>query len=137
MKPLVIDACLALGFILPDEQEKAALLGLSRLEGGQDTYVPGHWVVEVSNGILMAERRKRLSQSQAITARQLIAALPVQVDELSPLRSMADVSALARQFGLTSYDAAYLELAIRLDAELATTDRALIKAAKKVGVSTL
>jgi predicted nucleic acid-binding protein len=137
MKRLVIDACLALGFILPDEQEKVALLGLSRLEGGQDTHVPSHWVVEVTNGILMAERRKRLTQSQAIIARQLIAALPVQMDELSPLRSMSDVSALARQFGLTSYDAAYLELAIRLDAELATTDRALIKAAKKVGVSTL
>jgi predicted nucleic acid-binding protein len=61
--------------------------------------------------------------------------LPVITDEETARRSGSDTIALARQYGLTIYDAAYLELAMRRGASLATTDRDLTKAAKAAGVS--
>lgn len=134
MSLLVIDACLALGFVLPDEQEAAAMAVLAKLEADVPAVVPAHWVVEVTNGILMAERRGRLTQAQSAAALQLLTALPIETDIETGSRMTGDVMALARQFKLTAYDAAYLELAMRLGAELGTTDRDLVKAAKKVGV---
>lgn len=134
MSLLVVDACLALGFVLPDEQEAAAMAVLAKLEADIPAVVPAHWIVEVTNGILMAERRGRLTQAQAAAALQLLTALPIETDLETGSRMTGDVMALARQFKLTAYDAAYLELAMRLGAELGTTDRALVRAAKKVGV---
>jgi len=134
MKPLVIDACLALGFILPDEQERTALKVLAQMEAEAAVVVPAHWIAEVTNGILMAERHQRLTQSQAAQALQLVSALPVEEDPQTRSRITRDGYAVARQFSLTTYDAAYLELAMRLGARLGTTDKALRRAAKKVGV---
>lgn len=134
MKALVIDACLALGFVLPDEQEPLANKVMARMEKGAPTVVPAHWMAEVTNGIVMAERRDRLTQSQTTVALQLVASLPVEVDSKAATKVGGDVAALARQFRLTAYDAAYLELAMRAGADLATSDKALRRAAQKVGV---
>lgn len=137
MKALVIDGSTALGFLLRDERGVAPLQALDAIEGGVATYVPAHWRVEVANGLIMAERRRRASQADITEALALVAALPVEVDDETGERAMSSTAALARQYGLTIYDAAYLELAMRHGATLATTDKALAKAATSAGVPIL
>jgi predicted nucleic acid-binding protein len=83
----------------------------------------------------MAERRKRASQADITEALNLVAALPVIEDDQTARRVGSDATALARQYGLTIYDACYLELAMRRGAALATSDHALAKAAKAAGVA--
>lgn len=137
MNALVIDGSITLGFLLKDEQEAIALKALHALEKGMKIFVPAHWGVEVANGLIMAERRKRASQADITEALGLVAALPVASDEETTRRACSDTAALARQYGLTIYDAAYLELAMRCGATLATTDKALVAAAKTAGVPIL
>lgn len=135
MKALVIDGSTALGFVLKDEHAPAALKALAVIETGRPTFVPSHWCVEVANGLIMAERRKRASQAAITEALYLVDALPVIVDDETAPRAGSDTAALARQYGLTIYDAAYLELAMRRGAALATSDPDLAKAAKAAGVT--
>lgn len=101
------------------------------------TYVPSHWQLEIANGILMAERRNRISRTEAAEAFDIARTLPVITDDLTVARSGRETAALARQYGLTIYDAAYLELAMRQGSGLATLDKALSKAAASAGVTLL
>jgi predicted nucleic acid-binding protein len=82
----------------------------------------------------MGERRKRSTQAKAAKWLRLLAALPIAVDTQTPGLAFAPILALARSHGLTAYDAAYLELAVRLGLPLAARDRRLEKAAQEVGV---
>ena len=134
MNALVIDSSIALGFVLKDEQEPRALRAREFIKQGVPTFVPAHWCVEVANGLVMAERRKRATQADTTESLNLVAALPVIVDD-ETARRVGDTAALARQYGLTVYDAVYLELAMRKGAALATSDTALAKAAKAAGVA--
>ena len=68
---------------------------------------------------------------------ELIASLPLEVDHETVPRALREILALARSEGLTTYDASYLELAMRRGLPLATKDAALARAAKRLGVSTL
>jgi len=135
VKSLVIDASTTLGFLMKDEREAHALKALATVESGVPTHVPAHWCVEVANGLIMAERRKRASQADITEALNLVRELPVKTDDETGQRLGGATAALARQYNLTIYDAAYLELAMRYGAALATSDAALIKAAKSAGVA--
>jgi predicted nucleic acid-binding protein len=135
VKALVIDASSTIAFVLKDEQAPEALKTLEAVESGIPTFVPAHWSVEVANGLISAERHKRASQADITEALNLVAALPVIADDETAQRVGSDTAALARQYGLTIYDAAYLELAMRRGAALSTSDRALIRAAKASGVA--
>jgi predicted nucleic acid-binding protein len=135
MKALVIDGSTALGFLMSDEQAPSALDALDALERGVPTFVPAHWPLEVANGLLMAERRKRATQADVAEALHVLLSLPIDIDRETSRHIAGEISALARQYGLTVYDAAYLELAMRLGARLATSDTALAKAARKAGVA--
>ena len=135
MDPLVIDASTTMGFLLRDEQPELAMKVLSAIEKGAELHVPAHWAVEVANGLLMAERRERASQADVMEAHELLSQLGAIIDDQTTERAGRDSLALARQYGLTIYDAAYLELAIRLKAGLATNDKALAKAAIVAGVA--
>ena len=134
MKALVIDGSTALGFLMSDEHAPGAMAALDALERGVPTFVPAHWPLEVANGLLMAERRKRASQADVTEALHVVLALPIEIDRDTTRHVAGETAGLARQYGLTIYDAAYLELAMRLGATLATSDAALAKAAKKAGV---
>ena len=137
MRALVIDGSAALGFLMPDEQAPGALAALDALDDGVPAYVPAHWRIEVANGLLTAERRKRISQAAASEALQALFSLPIEIDEETARHVAGAIIGLARQYRLTVYDAAYLELAMRRGATLATGDAALAKAAKAAGVPTL
>ena len=79
--------------------------------------------------LFQAERRKRITTEKVNQALQVLSQLPIEVDYL-PVGNMGHVMLLCRKHNLTSYDATYLELAIRKNASLATQDKKLRRAAK-------
>jgi predicted nucleic acid-binding protein len=137
MDALVIDASATLGFLLKDERDDLSLRALAAIRRGTTTVAPAHWPLEVANALLANERQKRISPVEVAELLQLFQALPLTLDDEAGRQAGGPTYALARQYGLTIYDAAYLELAMRRRATLATTDRELLKAAKAAGVAVL
>jgi predicted nucleic acid-binding protein len=125
----VIDPSVALAWLLPDETNARAAAVRAAVENGADAWVPVHWRLEIANGLLMAERRGRITQDQVAQALSLVNGLPFEEDAQTAEQIPARTLALARKHGLTIYDAAYLELAQRRGAILATFDGLLLKAA--------
>jgi predicted nucleic acid-binding protein len=130
---VVADACFAGAWLLPDEQSRNAERLLREiLRGDRELCVPSLWTYEVTNLLVSAERRKRIGSEQVTEALRLVAALPRQVfDHESPL-SRQRTAVLARRCALSVYDAAYLELADRLQCGLETLDSKLRRAAKQM-----
>lgn len=129
----VLDASIALSWCFDDEASPYTWPLLERLEA-ETAYVPSLWALEMSNILILAERRKRISYAHVILSLELISNLSIQVDEETSYRAFHETSQLAYKEKLTSYDASYLELALRLGIPLATKDKALAKIAKKLGV---
>lgn len=126
MTSFVLDASVTLNWCLGEEPHPAAEAATGRLRDASAA-VPALWWFEVGNGLIMAERRKRLSEEQSVRFLGLLAVLPIEVDR-SP--SQIAVLTLARRHKLTVYDAAYLELSQRLAVPLATLDADLRSAAR-------
>jgi predicted nucleic acid-binding protein len=131
---LVIDSSAALSWCFEDEAspESDALFEQVRDQGA---VVPGLWHLEVANVLLQAERRGRIAPGDVTMRLELIAELPITTDNETTARAWREILALARAEGLTTYDATYLELAIRRGLPLQTKDAALITAAKRSGVA--
>jgi predicted nucleic acid-binding protein len=130
----VLDASLALQWFLEDETDRNYGLGILKDLSEKHALVPILWFYEVGNGLLMANRRKRISVEQIDGFLSRLNVLPIEAAQ----QSTADVlglPALARAYGLTNYDAAYLALSQQLNLPLATADSALRKAAVSAGVS--
>jgi predicted nucleic acid-binding protein len=131
---IVVDASVALAWCFEDEKHAAALDALDAIAASRGT-VPWHWWLEVSNGLLVARRRRRLRREPAEILAAL-AALPLRVDTDALFAGAGNsVPALAETHGLSSYDAAYLELALRAGLPLATLDADLAHAARVAGVA--
>ena len=131
---LVLDSSVILAWVLDDEQPLGPEL-LRRLSTTEVAAVPVHWILEVTNGLRMAVRRRRLAPGDPRRILDRISNQPIQVDTETVVRAWRETPILADDHGLTTYDAAYLELAIRLDAPLATLDQDLASAARKAGVT--
>ncbi len=136
MSGLVLDCSVAVAWCFEDEAspETDAILERVRDEGA---LVPALWHLELGNVLVQAERRERLSAADTTTRLELIADLPIATDDETPTRALREILTLARAEGLTTYDAAYLELAMRKGLPLATKDRTLRDAAKRAGVASL
>ncbi|MCS6937867.1 MAG: type II toxin-antitoxin system VapC family toxin [Roseiflexaceae bacterium] len=130
----VLDASVALAWCFEDESSDLADLALDRL-AQTSALVPAIWSLEIGNALLGAERRGRLSQAESSRFLTLIRALPIEIEAVSAPRMLNDVVTLAREQGLSTYDAAYLETAMRNGLPLATLDTALWRAAERCGVS--
>lgn len=132
----VVDASVALSWCFKDEATAATdkLVLNVRREGA---IVPSHWLLEVLNALLVAERRGRIGRSDAAAHIRTIEELGVGVDDETGVRATRETLALARTEQLSVYDAAYLELALRRGIPLATIDRELAKAAKRASVTVL
>ena len=131
--PFVVDASLALAWHFEDEVSEYADRVLERLREDR-TVVPSIWPVEVANGLVVAERRGRLSAARVARAVELLQELPIFVYELGAQLALGPVLDLARSHGLSAYDASYLELAMREGLPLATQDDDLREAAARAGV---
>jgi predicted nucleic acid-binding protein len=130
---VVIDASVALAWVFGDEHHDAAWQIVDRLREGP-AWVPSHFHLEVGNGLLSGLRRGRLTPDQTRTAVVALGALPIEVDLETSSRAFSETWPLAARHGLTTYDAAYLELAIRRGLPLATLDERLVSAARAEGV---
>ena len=98
MRALVMDGLAALGFLMTDEQAPAARRAIEAMERGTPTVVPSHWPLEVANGLLMAERRKRITRADAAEAIDVLGQLPIDTDAETGRRAWAEASGLARQY---------------------------------------
>lgn len=132
----VVDASVVMSWCFADEADAYADEVLDRL-AQDEALVPSIWPLEIGNVLLVAERRKRLGEADSARFLALLAELPIVVEPEPPQRMLREIFALARGLDLSTYDAAYLDLAMRLGLPLATNDAALRKAAKKVRVPLL
>jgi predicted nucleic acid-binding protein len=96
--------------------------------------VPALWPLEVANALVMGEGRGRATSADAAAWVNLLTGLPIRVEASTAGHVMGAVLDLARASGLTVYDAAYLELAMRRGLPLATLDGRLQAASRAVGV---
>ncbi len=136
MTGFVIDCSVAVTWCFEDEATPASDGLLDRL-GEESVAAPAIWPLELGNVLVMAERRGRINATQIAEFVALLQELPVAIDEETPRRALDEVLALARAEGLTTYDASYLELAMRLGVPLATQDKELREAAEKLGTPVL
>ena len=133
MTGCVIDASAVLAWCFEDEggPETDALIEKVAAEGAA---APGMWSLEIANGLVMGERRGRIRAAESAAFVAMIEELPIVGDQGTGARALHETISLARAHRLTAYDAAYLELAMRLGLPLATGDRSLRAAAERVGV---
>ena len=129
----VLDTSVTMAWLFEDEATRTTEAILDRLKS-EEALVPTLWTYEVGNVLLMAERRKRITEAQGRRLTRLLESLPIRITDpqLNSLWSNAVV--VAREHGLSVYDGTYLDLAMREGIALATRDKALRKAAKKLGI---
>jgi predicted nucleic acid-binding protein len=130
---LVLDASIAASWAFEDERDDVAARVMQRVRAGV-ACAPSVWWFEIRNSLLMGERRGRIPRPMVVAFLRELAQLPIDLDHAPVETVLLD---LARRHRLTVYDAAYLELATRLGAPLATLDRALADAAAAAGVDVL
>ena len=129
--PLVLDASVAMCWAMRDERDPLATAAAARAIS-DDVLVPALWWFELRNSLVVAERRSRIAVAETAMFLANLDAFAITIDRTPDNNS---VLRLARERRLTVYDAAYLELAIREGAVLATLDTALMRAARAEGVS--
>jgi predicted nucleic acid-binding protein len=129
-----VDASTALAWCFPDESSDYADAVLVALEG-KTILVPSIWPLEIANAVLVGERTKRLRQPEIQRFTALLEGLWLVQDSQTVAEQIGNVVPLAREYGLSAYDAAYLELSIRYEAPIATLDSKLQNAARNARVS--
>ena len=133
----VLDSSVALTWFFQDQASAETDAILQKLGAGSRCTVAQHWKLEVTNVLLGAEHAKKKSPAESTQFLSLLEKLTIEVDSETARLAASGTLALARKHRLTSYDAAYLELATRRGLPLATLDSDLRKAAKAEGVPIL
>jgi predicted nucleic acid-binding protein len=133
---LVLDASLALSWYFEDERTPAIDAVLDEVVASS-AVVPLLWRMEVANGLQMAIRRKRIDRNFRDHAIRQLSLLPIAVDPETDTYVWTATLGLSDRFGLTIYDAAYLELAQRRNLPLASIDKALSTAGERLGLAIL
>ncbi len=129
----VLDGSVTLVWGFTDENDDYAAAILDKMPDLQ-AYVPNLWPLEVANALLVGERRGRTTPADSAHFLAILGTFPIAVDDETVARAWVETMHLARAHRLSSYDASYLELAMRLGLPLATLDDKLKTAAKAVGV---
>jgi predicted nucleic acid-binding protein len=132
----VVDSSIILTWCFEDEATPATEAMLVRLTD-DGAWAPSLWPLEVLNVLLMAQRRGRLTLKARQDRLALLCSLPITLDTETAEQAWTITNLLAERHGLTLYDAAYLELAKRLNLPLATLDADLRTAANALGVPLL
>ncbi|WP_295849503.1 type II toxin-antitoxin system VapC family toxin [uncultured Xylophilus sp.] len=138
MKPIVIDASAVAPWVLPDEATPVSeQLYADVMTSSRQFFAPHLWLWETSNILLSAFKRRRVTQDELDAGLALIDACPVEFDAPPNLHYRAQTLRLAQAHSLSFYDASYLQLALRLNGQLVSLDRALVTAAKACGIPCL
>jgi predicted nucleic acid-binding protein len=129
----VLDSSMTMAWCYEDESTDETVAALNALNESE-AVTPSIWPLEVANTLLVGERRKRSTPAHVAAFLDKLDALPVRVESEDPHRTLRFILPLARETGLSSYDTAYLELAIRMNLPLASLDGPLRKTARARGV---
>ena len=135
MTELVLDCSVTMAWLFQDEATDYSESALKALEDGSVARVPTLWPLEVSNVLLVGECRRRISAVQTNGLLEVLRGFDIQVDGETTVQSSGATLHLARHHGLSVYDAAYLELALRRGGRFATLNKKLRAAAKASGAS--
>jgi predicted nucleic acid-binding protein len=134
----VLDASVALSWLLRDADAREASYPFAVLKalraGGVTASVPMTWGLEIANVLARAERKDQVTEAQSESFLELLQAMQIEADSATFTQALADTLQLARRYRLSSYDASYLQLALRAALPLATLDEDLRRAAQKAGV---
>ncbi len=133
----VLDCSVTMTWLFEHEATKDTDALLGKLSGPGKAIVAQHWVLEVGNVLLGAERSKKKTPADTTLFLNLLSKLAIESDVHLEQYATTTTLALGRKHQLSSYDAAYLELAMRLGLPLATLDKNLRKAAQAEGISIL
>ena len=129
----VLDASVGMAWCFEDEASDYADTVLEQLVS-RAALVPAIWPLEVGNVLVGAERRRRISEAESVRFLELLRQLPIEVENAEMGRMFGTILTLAREETLSTYAAAYLDLAMRVGLPLATQDSALQQAAAARGV---
>jgi len=132
----VLDASATLACLLPDEQPTALPPWADHVDTAR-IVVPPTWPIEVANGFIMAVRRKRIPAASVAELAEPLSIWSIAIEAPNVVIAMKQIAVVARDHGLTAYDAAYLEIALRLRLPLVTLDRHLAKAAELAKITLL
>jgi len=130
---VVIDNSVVMSWCFEDEANQYTDNVLESLKYVR-AIVPVIWPLEVGNVLVVAERKGRLRYIDCIQFWELLSELPIDVEDQISEKVMMNVYTLAREAQLSTYDASYLELAIRKNLPLATLDKGLLRAARKFDI---
>lgn len=133
---MVLDAAMTIAWLFEDEQTPDALAALQRV-AVDGAVVPSLWRLEIANVLRNAVRKKRCDEIYVDKSLARLARLPIVIDEETDSHAWGATRVLSREEGLTPYDAAYLELALRLNRPLASGDADLIAAARRRNVEVI
>ncbi len=135
-KLFVLDNSVVMAWCFEDESNAYADAVLEKLTAAR-ALVPAIWALEVINVLLVAERKNRIKQAESTRFLSLLLQLPIDIEQEMPRTAMPELLTLGRSLSLSSYDLAYLNLALQSGCPLSTLDQKLTAAAAKTGVPLL
>jgi predicted nucleic acid-binding protein len=133
----VVDASVGVSWVVNAQASSETVMLLEQVADGEPLVVPGLWMMEVANSLLVLVRRMKIPLQHCERARGALTQLNPVIDDRGPRMAMHRIWELAHQHALSVYDATYLELARREALPLATRDRGLRRAAETCGVKLL
>jgi predicted nucleic acid-binding protein len=135
--PFVADSSIALAWVHPNQATALSRALLADVEAGAVIHVTSLWPLETGNALLVAVRRKLITDTQRKSALSLLSRLNVVIDGETASLAWTTISDLAGKHHLSLYDSTYLELALRKTLPLASRDEPLRLAARREGVKIL
>lgn len=129
----VLDCSVTIAWCFKDE-ENAYSDQVLELLNKSEALVPDLWLLEICNVLVLAEKHGKIKIADSTRFMELLLNLPVKIEEALNFNQASSILNISRQYHLTSYDATYLELALRKGIPLATQDHALRRASQKSGV---
>lgn len=133
---LVVDCSFFMSSILPDETQNKVEEIFYRISQREFiVYVPSIFYLECSNVLVSSLSRNRINQKSFEEYSNLLKLMPITVDKFSATsESIYSITRLANKHNLSSYDASYIDLAIRLEASIASLDKKLLDACAKANI---
>ena len=130
---IVLDSSVVAAWYIGAESSPYAL-AVRAAVAVEGALVPSLWPYEVTNMLLVAERRGRISAADVPQALNALAALPIDVRPAMSRHAATGLARIASDYRLSAYDASYLDTAVRTGSSLATLDHALTRAARRAGI---
>jgi predicted nucleic acid-binding protein len=131
MNGIVVDASISASWVLNDEWSETGEWVLDQMQAGVSVFVPSLWLLEITNGLFKAERRKRIDRQHRDLGLERIEGLPIKILAAPTQTDLKVLRHYAERHQLTAYDAEYLRVAKEYKLMLASSDGNLVAAAKR------